>query len=337
MPPPAGGSSGRLPRRVEYLSPSGVLLPQVYGRSASLRCIVLQGPAAWQATPSWALCRLPCHRLLPRPPLMFAMVPQAAWPGSDPWPCSTALLLMGRRVSWVAPVPPTLGVWFVVPCPSSALGVLCCLCGVLGFLGPVHGCARSLCYGTCAVSLATGLLFTALHARCAVCAVSLATLLLFTGVPARCVVFGVQCPWPLGSCSRVCPLGVLCPVGGVVGDLAPVHQCARSVCCVCGVLGHLAPDHGNARLVCGVVYAVSLAIWLLFTAVHARRAVSAVSLATGLLFTGVPARCVALLVRCPHRCARSVCCVACSVTLATWLPFSGVPARCAVCAASLAT
>ena len=98
-----------------------------------------------------------------------------------------------------------------------------------------------------------------------VCAVSWATWLLFTSVPARCVVSRVQCPGPLGFCSPVCPLGVLSCVCSVLGHLAPVNRCARSVCCVvcavswatwvlftsvlawcvvsvCGVLGHFAPN-----------------------------------------------------------------------------------------------
>ena len=176
--------------------------------------------------------------------------------------------------------------------------VLCCVCGVLGHLAPVHRCARSVC--------------------CFACAVSLATWLLFTGVPAPCVASRVRCPGPLGSCSPVCPLAVLCCVCGVLGHLAPVHLCARCVCCVA----------------------------------------CAVSWATWLLFTGVPARCVALPVRCPgplgscspvcplavlfclcvvlghltsvHRCARSVCYVACAVSWAIWLLFTGVPAWCVV-------
>ena len=90
-------------------------------------------------------------------------------------------------------------------------------------------------------------------------AVSWATWLPFTGVPARCVVLCVPCPGPLGSCSPVCPLGALCCACGVLGHLAPVHRCARSVHCF-------------AR---------------------------AVSSATGLLFTGVPAQCVVVCVRCP--------------------------------------
>ena len=166
--------------------------------------------------------------------------------------------------------------------PVCPLGVLCCVCGVLGHLAPVHRCARSACG--------------------AVCAVSWATRLLFTGVPAVCAVWRVLCPGPAGSCSPVCPLGALLCVCGVLGHLAPVQRCARSVCCLavrcpgpldscspvcplgvlfclCDVLGHLAPVHRCARSACGVVCAVS---W-----------------ATRLLFTGVPARCVVFLVRCP--------------------------------------
>ena len=247
--------------------------------------------------------------------------------------------------------------------PVRPLGVLCCLCGVLGHLAPIHRCARSVCCFACAVSWASWLLFTGVPARCVVlrvrchgppgscspvrplgvllcvcsvlgllapvhrcvrsvccfaCAVSWASWLLFTGVSARCVVLRVRCPGPLGSCSWVHPLGVLCCVGGVLGHLAPVHRCARWVC--------------------SVACAVSWASWL--------------------LFTGVPGRCVALCVRCPrplgscspvcllavlfcvcsvlghlapvHRCVRSVCCFACAVSWASWLLFTGVSARCVV-------
>ena len=244
-----------------------------------------------------------------------------------------------------------------------SLGVLCCVCGVLGHLAPVHRCTGWVCW--------------------VVCAVSWATWLLFTGAPARCVALRVRCPGPLGSCSPVCSLDVLCCVCGVLGRLAPVHWCARSVCCfaravswaswllftgvlarcvvlrvrcpgplgscspvrplgvlccVCGVLGLVAPVNRCARSVCCVVCAVSWATWL--------------------LFTGAPAWCVVLLGRCPgplgscspvcslgalccvcgvlgrlapvHRCARSVCCVACAVFWATWLLFTGAPAQCVV-------
>ena len=203
--------------------------------------------------------------------------------------------------------------------PVCLLGALLCVCGVLGHLAPVHRCARSV--------------------RCFVCAVSWATGFLFTGVPAPCVPLRVRCPGPLGSCSPVCPLGVLFCLCGVLGHLASVHRCARSspclcvrcpgplgscspVCplgvlfCLCGVLGHLAPVHHCACSVRFFVCAVSWSTWL--------------------LFTGVPAWCVVLRVRCPglrgssspvcplgalfcvwdvlvhlapvHRCARLVCC-----------------------------
>ena len=274
---------------------------------------------------------------------------------SDPWGVGSFLSL-GRPTCVRCPGP--LG-----SCsPVRPLGALRCVCGVLGHLAPVHRCACSV--------------------RCFACAVSWVTWLLFTGVPAWFVVLRLRCPGPLGSCSRVRPLGVLCCVWGVLGHLAPVHRCARSVCCVacavswapwllfsgvpaqcvalrvrcpgplgscspvcplgvlccvCGVLGHLAPVHRCARVVCCVASAVSWATWL--------------------LFTGVPARCVVLRVRCPgplgscslvcplrpllcscgvlghwapaHRCARSVFCFACAVSWATWLLFTGVPARCA--------
>ena len=268
------------------------------------------------------------------------------------------LLPLARWVGWVAPVCPTHGV-LVVSCPPAALRV----CGVMGLPAPVHRCARSVCCVACAASWASWLLFTGVPARCVVlrvrcpgppgscspvcllgllccvcgvlgllapvhrcarsvccvaCAVSWASWLLFTGVPARCVVLRVRCPGPPGSCSPVCLLGVLCCVCGVLGLLAPVHRCARSVCCVA----------------------------------------CAVSWASRLLFTGVPARCVVLRVRCPgppgscspvcllgvlccvcgvlglpapvHRCACSVCCVACAASWASRLLFTGVPARCVV-------
>ena len=241
--------------------------------------------------------------------------------------------------------------------------MLCCVCGVLGHLGPVQRCSRLVC--------------------CVAYAVSWDTSLLFAGVPAQCVVLRVRCPRPLGSLSPVCPRGLLCCVCGALGHFAPVHRCARSVCCVacavswdtsllftgvparcvvlrvrcpgplgscspvcvrgllccvCGVLGHLAPVHRCARLVHSSVGAVSWATWL--------------------LITDVPARCLVLRMRCPgplgscspvrplgallcwrgvldhlapvHRCARSVCCVACAVSWATWVLFTGVPARCVV-------
>ena len=54
-----------LPSCVEYLSPRGVLLPQVYSTIASTVWLELRGLSAWQATPFWTVYRLASHRLLP--------------------------------------------------------------------------------------------------------------------------------------------------------------------------------------------------------------------------------------------------------------------------------
>ena len=165
MPPPLGGSSGGLPSRVEYLSPQGVLLPLVYGTTASPLWLELRGHSAWQVTPSWTVYRLACHRLLPWLRVTFAMVPDAAWPGSDQWPWSTAPATAGSpqcvrpmgywffpapwppyvcAVSWAAGLLFTgVPAWLAVVClrcpgpagscsPVCSLGVLCCMCGVLG-------------------------------------------------------------------------------------------------------------------------------------------------------------------------------------------------------------
>ena len=260
------------------------------------------------------------------------------------WLLSTSVL--ARCVVLLVPCPGPLG-----PCsPVCALGALCCVCGVLGHLTPVHQLARSV--------------------RCVACAVSWATGLLFTGVLARCAVLHARCPWPLGSCKPVCALALLCCMCPVLADLATVRRCvgcelfvacavswatwrlftgvlARCVmlrvrcpappdscspvcllgvwCCVRGVLGHLTPDQRCARWLRCVLCAVSCATWL--------------------LVTGVLAWCAVLRLRCPrplgsglpvcllrvwcrvcgvlrhlapvHRCACSVCGVACAVSWAT--------------------
>ena len=191
------------------------------------------------------------------------------------------------------------GVWGLVSLsPVCLLGASCCVCGVLGHLAPVHRGARSV--------------------RCFACAVSGATCLLFTCVLARCFLLHVRCPGPLGSCSPVRPLGALC--------------------CVCRVLGHLAPVHGCDRSVPCFACAVSWATWILSIGVHTW--------------------CVVLRVRCPgplgscspvcplgalscicgvwghlspfDPCACSVLLAACAVSWATWLLFTGAPARCVV-------
>ena len=321
-----------LPSRVEYISPQGVLLPLVYGRTASPLWFEVRGHSAWQATPSWTVSALlsPVASLAPGdvcpgPRCSLAgLKPVALEYRSCPWPGGSAGSSRGVQPMgcWFFPVPRPPYVcavsrasWlrftgvlprFVVLClrcpgplgscsPVHPLGVVGCVCDVPGPLAPVHRCARWMC--------------------CVACAVSWAIWLLFAGAPAPCVAFRAGCPRSLGSYSSVCLLCLLF--------------------CLCGVLGHLAPVHRSARAVCCVVSAVSWATWL--------------------LFTGVPAGCDVLRVWrpgplgprspvCPlgvlcclcsvqghsapvHRCAHSVCCFACAVSGASWHLFTGVPGR----------
>ena len=138
-------SSGRqlwgLPSRMGYLSPQGVLLPRVYGTTASPLCLELRGPAAWQATPSWAVCRHACHQLLPWLQVTFAMVPDAAWPGWDQWPWSTSPATGPVR-------------WLGCPSASDLWGVDRCVLSLR--------CPRCLCV----LPLATWCLFTVVRAVC---------------------------------------------------------------------------------------------------------------------------------------------------------------------------
>ena len=141
--PSCGRQLWGLPSRMEYLSPQGVLLPRGYGTTASPLWLELRGPAAWQATPSSAVCRHACHQLLPCLQVTFSMVPDAAWPGSDLWPWSTAPAMgpVGRlgRPSALDPG----GVDRCVPflcCPRCP-----CLCGVLA-----HRCVQCVRFA-CAV------------------------------------------------------------------------------------------------------------------------------------------------------------------------------------------
>ena len=144
------------------------------------------------------------------------------------------LLPVALWVGWVAQVCRTHGV-LVLSRPSAALRV----CSVLGHLCPVHRCARLM--------------------RCVGSAVSWVAWLLFTGAPARCNALLLRYPGSLGSCSPVCPHGLLC--------------------CVCGVLAHLAPAQRCDPLGVLCCFQVSWATWLRFTA--------------------VPVLCVILRVRCP--------------------------------------
>ena len=255
------------------------------------------------------------------------------------------------------------------PGPPGSCSPVCTLCawrcvyGDPGLLAPVLQRARSVCGVACTASWASWLLFTGVHALC--------------------VVLRVRCPGPPGSCSPVCTLCVWCCVYGVLGLLAPVHRCARSVCgvvctvswaswllftgvnslcvvlrvrrpgppgscspvctlcpwcCVYDVLGLLAPVHLCARSVCGVECTASWASWLLFSGVHA------LSVVLRVRCPGPPGSCSPVCTLClwccvygvlgllapVHRCARSVCGVACTASCASWLLFTGVHALCVV-------
>ena len=204
--------------------------------------------------------------------------------------------------------------------PVCLLRVLRCVHRVLGHVAPIHRCACS--------------------ARCVACAVSWATWLLFTRVLARQVVLRVRCPGPLGSCSPVHTLGVLCCsavswatwllLTGVSARCVVLHvrfpgplgTCSsvcslRVLCCVCSSLGHLAPVH---RCACSV------------------RCVACVRCPGPLGSCSPVCPLVVLCCVCGvlghlapvHRCACSVHCVACAVSWAAWLLFTGVLARCVV-------
>ena len=176
--------------------------------------------------------------------------------------------------------------WQLGSCsPVCSLGPLSCLCVVLGYLAPVHGCVGAVC--------------------CAVCAASWSSQLLFSGVLARCVVLRVWCPGLLGSWSPLCGRGVLCCVLGVQGNLAPILRCARTLCCAACALSRLT--------------------WLLFSAVPARCIVLRVrcpgtlgscspvcSLSLLCCVSGVLGHLAPV-----HESARSVRCVACAVSWAT--------------------
>ena len=180
--------------------------------------------------------------------------------------------------------------------PVCTLCVRCCVHGAPGFLAAVHRCARSVCGVACTASWASWLLFTGVHALC--------------------VALRVRCPGPPGSFPPVCSLCVWCCVYGVLGLLAPVHRCARSVC--------------------GVACTVSWASWLLFIGVLALSVVLRVR-RPGPLGSCSPV--CTLCVWCcvygvlgllapVHRCARSLCGGACRASGASWLLFTGVHVLC---------
>ena len=140
--------------------------------------------------------------------------------------------------------------------------VLCCVCGVLGPQVRVHRCVCSLCCGVCGVNCGD--------------------------TRVRCFLLFVWCPGPLGSCLPVCSCALCCVACVASWDpwfvFTGVFVLCVAVCvvspvvtlvfvvlyCLCGVLGHLAPVQRCARSVCGVACLVCWASWLLFTGAHAR-------------------------------------------------------------------
>ena len=86
---------------------------------------------------------------------------------------------------------------------------------------------------------------------------------------------------------------------------------------LCRVLGHLAPLHRCARSVRCPAFAVSWATWPLFTVVLAQRVVLRVP-------------CTGPLGSCSRECLLGVLCCVCAVSWPTWLLFTGVLARCVV-------
>ena len=123
---------------------TGVLLPRVYGTIASPLWLEMRGPAAWQTTPSWAVCRHACHRLLPWLRVTFAMVSDAARPGLDRWPWSTspATSPAGRLGRPSASDPRAVVCCALSPCRPRCV----CVFGVPGHLALVHRCARCVRY-----------------------------------------------------------------------------------------------------------------------------------------------------------------------------------------------
>ena len=145
--PSCGQQLWGLPSGMEYLSPQGVWLPRVYSTTASPLWLELQGPVAWQATSSPAVCRHACHQLLPWLWATFAMVPDAVWARTSG--LRVPLLPLARWVGSVTPVRLTPG--GVDRCALSLCSPRCmCVCGVLAHLAPVHWCARCVRFA-CAV------------------------------------------------------------------------------------------------------------------------------------------------------------------------------------------
>ena len=244
---------------VEYLSPQGVLLPLVYGTTASPLWLELRGRSAWKTTPFWTVYRLACNRLLPWLQVTFVMVADEAWPGSHQWPWSTAPATgpVGRLGRPSVSDPWGVGSFLSLPSPTCVrcpgplgscswlypLVELRCVCGVLGHFTPVHRCARSVCCAEGAVTKRQrpGCLPTGTGKRSGLCVLC-----------ARCVEVccGEAGPvhsrtWPTLPCRRLRAVtqGLICPLHPACRAAPPVPSvwcrtawCSAPHCTVCALL-----------------------------------------------------------------------------------------------------
>ena len=149
--------------------------------------VVLRARCSWPLGPCSAVCPL----------CLLLCVRGVLGPLAPVHRCARSVRCVACSVSWATwflfTGAPALCAVLRVRCPGPLgsrspvcpLGVLCCVCGVLGHWACVHRCARSV--------------------WCFACAVSWAAWLLFTGVPALSVVLFVWCPGPFVSCSPVRP------------------------------------------------------------------------------------------------------------------------------------
>ena len=115
-------------------------------RSAVLHCFTVLWPTEESdliVLCSEAVYRLACHRLLPWLRVTFAMVPDAAWPGSEQRPRGTASAT--GLLGWLGR-PSATNPWGVVCCFPSLVCPRCTgVCGVLGPLALVHRCPCPAC------------------------------------------------------------------------------------------------------------------------------------------------------------------------------------------------
>ena len=250
----------------------------------------------------------PVHRCARSVPCVACVVSSASWllfTGVPAWCVALSSVSWATWVLFTGVLPRCVALCVRCPGPLGCcsplcpLGATCCMCGLRGLLAPVYRCPRLV--------------------RCVVCSEYWAPWLLFSGLDTQCLLSRLWCPEASCSCSPACTLNALRCLCCVLGHLAPVDWCARSVCCVA----------------CAVFWATGL----LFTNVFAQCGVSPVE-CPETLGSSSPVRAHGVFcwlhVGCPgplapvHWCAGSVRSVFCATSWITWLLFTVVPARCVV-------